>query len=77
MVSCTESLITGAMYLAVSMPKTTGADDRPNFRSPSTLLKSLTIAMPTAATEYHRVKAMISGVASPKVHCPANHGSAM
>jgi hypothetical protein len=44
--TCVTSMVLTQIHLAVSTPNATGRDCRPILRSPSMLLKSLTMAMP-------------------------------
>ena len=60
-----------------AVPKATGSDIMPPWRSPSMDLKSFTMAMPRPAKEYSTVSTMTSGVSSPNTAWPAHHGSAM
>ena len=51
MASWNKSIIAALIQLALVMPNTTGSDCSPRARSPSTLLKSLTTAIPKPARE--------------------------
>ena len=62
---------------AFSIPNATGRLCSPSARSPSMLLKSLTMAIPSPAMLYSIVRITSADVNSPKSACPASHGSVM